>query len=174
MSSLWHKVQSLFDGVIFSWSWKFWGVKELKPETPDVMLIERQWFTDKSTVGMLSLDGVHVCFTLEDTCRRKKEHGTTAIPAGRYEVIVDYSERFRRLMPHILNVPFFEGVRIHSGNTPEDTDGCVLVGLRKGENAVYDSVKAYGILFDEIQRRLSKGKLYVSIIGGISKEQFSA
>lgn len=146
----------------------------MKPETPGVMLIERQWFTDKSTVGMLSLDGVHVCYTLEDTCRRKKEKGTTAIPSGRYEVTVDYSERFKKMMPHILDVPFFEGVRIHPGNTPEDTDGCVLVGLRKGENAVYDSVKAYGILFDEIQKRLAKGKLYLTVVGGISKEHFTA
>lgn len=174
MSSLWDKLQNLFDGKIFTVSWRFWGVPKVKPETPDVMLLEREWFSDKSTIGTLSFDGVHCCFTLEDTCRRKKEHGTTAIPSGTYEVTLDYSERFKKIMPHVLNVPFFEGIRIHAGNTPEDTDGCILVGLRKDKDAVYDSQKAYGIVMEMIQKKLSFGKVYLTVVGGISKEHFEA
>lgn len=173
MSALWNKVQSLFDGTIFSVSWRFWGTPVVKPELIDVMLLEREWFTDKSTIGTLSFDGEFCCFTLEDTCRRKKENGTTAIPSGKYEVVLDYSTRFKRVMPHILDVPFFEGVRIHSGNTPENTEGCVLVGLKRGENVIYDSKKAFDFVEAEIVKRLMRGKLFISIVGGISKEQFN-
>lgn len=154
--------------------WRFWGVKAMKPELQDVILIEREWFTPKSTIGQLSFDGEPICFTLEDTCRRTKQAGVTAIPSGRYEVVIDFSERFKQMMPHILDVPHFEGVRIHSGNTPENTEGCVLVGFRKDTDAIYDSKKAYERVMAELEKRLAKGRVFVSIVGGISKDQFEA
>lgn len=75
-------------------------------------------------------------FTLEDAVReqpgmevsRWKLAAMTAIPTGRYRVIIDFSHRFNKDMPHILNVSGFDGVRIHSGNSPADTEGCLLVG----------------------------------------------
>lgn len=160
-------------GVWLKWTWQFWGVKPLKPEIQETMLLEREWFTDKSTIGSLSFDGIHTCFTLEDTCRRLKVPSQTAIPSGRYEVTIDYSQRFNKLMPHILGVPQFDGIRIHSGNTAGDTDGCILVGLRKDTDAIYDSRKAFDIVMSELERRLAKGKVYLSVVGGISKEQFN-
>lgn len=158
-----------------SWPFSWTGyVKPMEPKLIDVMLLEREWFTDKSTIGRLSFDGEHVCFTLEDTCRKVKENGKTAIPSGRYEITIDFSERFQKQMPHILDVPLFEGVRIHAGNTAENTDGCLLVGLRHDVDVIYDSQKAYSLVLAELEKRLAKGKVFLSVVGGISQENFKA
>ena len=93
------------------------------------------------TIGKLYIDGHYFCDTLEDTIRpaNKKIAGKTAIPAGNYKVVKSYSPRFKKILPEILNVPNFTGVRIHAGNTAKDTDGCVLLGLNKTKGAVLDS-----------------------------------
>ena len=91
---------------------------------------------DKATIGNLSLDGSWECFSLEDKVREVegqavetwKIAGITAIPCGIFPVVIDFSAKFQRMMLHILNVPGFTGVRIHSGNRDTDTEGCVLVG----------------------------------------------
>ena len=80
------------------------------------LVLKRQPSTSKSTSGALSIDGKFECFTLEDVVRAKKSAGQTAIPAGTYKVIINQSNRFKRLLPLLLNVPGFEGVRIHTGN----------------------------------------------------------
>lgn len=89
--------------------------------------------TPTATPGDLYLDGAWQCKTLEDIDRRlesggKKIAGQTAIPLGRYRVVIDYSNRFHRDMLHVLDVPQFEGIRIHAGNVTSDTEGCILVG----------------------------------------------
>jgi len=84
------------------------------------MLIEvkRFEFKDTHTVGKMYVDGVYECYTLEDVVRNgTKVLGKTAIPTGEYKLIIDASVRFKQDMPHILDVPNFTGVRIHSGNT---------------------------------------------------------
>ena len=93
------------------------------------------------TIGKLYIDGHYFCDTLEDTVRpaNKKISGKTAIPAGNYKVIKSYSPRFKKILPEILNVPNFTGVRIHAGNTAKDTDGCILLGLNKTKGAFLDS-----------------------------------
>ena len=113
--------------------------------------ITRQPPTTKSTFGSFFVNGMLLCFTLEDVDRFLETDGQkiskqTAIPRGRYRVVVDMSNRFRRPMPHILNVPQFEGVRIHTGNEAEDVDGCILVGMQTGQDQISDSWHAFGLL----------------------------
>ena len=84
---------------------------------------------DTYTIGKLSIDGKYFCDTLEDKVRRNvKIKDKTAIQRGRYKIEWTLSKRFKKYLPILLNVPNFEGIRIHSGNTDEDTSGCILVG----------------------------------------------
>ena len=107
------------------------------------------------TVGEIAIDGVKMGFTLEDEVREKpgqpvkswKVAGATAIPAGEYPVQVTMSNRFKRLLPLLANVPGFTGVRIHPGNSSGDTEGCILIGTTwgggdwiTGSRAAFDSV----------------------------------
>lgn len=97
-----------------------------------------------STIGKLyTSDGEFLCHTLEDKERDVKVAGTTAIPCGRYEMRWSRSPRFGRELPEICNVPNFTGVRIHWGNTHEDTHGCPLVGEYDGEDCVLRSVATF-------------------------------
>jgi hypothetical protein len=114
----------------------------------------RKWYTSTSTISELFLNQEmeRFCFILEDTVRAPgvKVPGETAVPAGRYRVIVDWSNRFRKYAFHILNVPNFDGIRIHSGNTDADTEGCLLVGQARSLNAVFGSHKAFVALWEKL------------------------
>lgn len=120
------------------------------------MLIEvkRFEFKDTHTVGKMYIDGVYECYTLEDVVRNgTKVLGKTAIPTGEYKLVIDASTRFKQDMPHILNVPDFTGVRIHSGNTSAHTDGCILVGTTwTGGDFIGNSKAAYKKLFDKLKK----------------------
>jgi len=99
--------------------------------------------TEKSTSGKLLINGVFFCYTLEDVERTEKIYGKTAIPTGTYKVIISYSPRFKKQMPLLLNVPNYLGVRIHTGNKAEDTEGCILVGETKEPDFIGKSKVAY-------------------------------
>jgi hypothetical protein len=105
------------------------------------LTLKRNFKGPDYTIGKLYIDGHYFCDTLEDTVRPagQKITGKTAIPAGDYKVIKSYSPRFKKILPEILDVPGFSGVRIHAGNTAKDTDGCLLLGLNKTKGAVLDS-----------------------------------
>lgn len=109
----------------------------------------RKWKTDKSTIGELFVDGKFFCFTLEDVERPAgvKVYGQTAIPKGTYKLVVDFSPKFQRRVPHVLDVPGFEGIRIHKGNTDHDTEGCILVGMNREKDMITQSTSAYEKLF---------------------------
>jgi len=113
--------------------------------------VKRLHKTDTSTIGELLIDGIFECYTLEDIERPIKIKAETAIPKGTYKVIINQSNRFKRLMPLLLNVPNFEGVRIHAGNTNHDTEGCILVGQSRNKNYIGQSRKAYEKLFKKMQ-----------------------
>lgn len=113
--------------------------------------IKRLYKTDVSTIGELSIDGIFECFTLEDVEREVKIKAETAIPKGTYKVIINQSVRMKKLLPLLLNVPNFEGVRIHSGNTNHDTEGCILVGQSRGKDYIGQSRKAFEKLFKKMQ-----------------------
>jgi len=116
------------------------------------LLLKRIKKTDKSTIGELFVNGKFECYTLEDVEREVKIKGKTAIPKGTYKVGISMSNRFKKLLPILENVPNFEGVRIHTGNKPEDTEGCILVGLSKGTDAVWNSRLAFERLFPKMQK----------------------
>lgn len=104
------------------------------------------------------IDGEFQCFTLEDVEREYKIAGETAIPVGSYPVDVTYSPRFKHLMPLILDVPNFSGVRIHWGNTPDDTEGCILVGKTRGTDFIGKSREAYALIFPQILAAVDAGQ----------------
>lgn len=119
------------------------------------MLIEvkRFDFKDTYTAGRMYLNNLYFCYTLEDVVREgEKVNGKTAIPAGTYDVVIDDSTRFGRPMPHILNVPNFTGVRIHSGNTSKDTEGCILLGASyAGKDFIGNSRSAFDVFFEKLK-----------------------
>jgi len=114
--------------------------------------IKRLHKTEFSTIGELLVDGVWECYTLEDVERDVKIKAETAIPRGTYKVIINQSNRLKRLLPLLLNVPNFEGVRIHAGNTNHDTEGCILVGQTRSKDFIGQSRKAFEKLFAKMQK----------------------
>jgi hypothetical protein len=116
-------------------------------------------------VGELFIDGKFECFTLEDIERPLKIAGVTAIPRGHYEIVITYSARFKKPLPLLLNVPNFDGVRIHTGNTALNTEGCILVGKSKTENSVLQSRDAFNALFPKLQQATSNEKIILEIKG---------
>lgn len=137
------------------------------------LLLVREIFTDKSTIGKLFFDNEFQCDTLEDTCRKEKIHGETAIPSGTYEVIINFSSRFQRPMPRLLKVPGYEGILIHSGNFPTHTNGCILVGEKdmSSIDVIINSKEAFEMLFPKIETALKVDHLYIDIVGGYSIEE---
>ena len=127
--------------------------------------VERKWPSDKTTIGLLSVDGMAECFTLEDVVREVqgkpvsewKIPGKTAIPRGAYRLELRYSPHFQREMPMLSDVPGYTYVYLHPGNTAADTEGCILVGASKGQDEVLESRKAYDALFPKIQTALAGG-----------------
>ena len=142
------------------------------------IVVRRNTRTSVSTIGQLSIPGnPFTCYTLEDQDRglsktmpldeiqKAKVFGQTAIPSGRYQVIIDYSDHFGKDMPHILNVPDYAGVRIHSGNVPADTDGCLLLGLNKGTDIVTNSREAFTQFYLVLKQAIDKGEaVYLTIV----------
>lgn len=115
-----------------------------------VITVKRLYRTENSTIGELLINGIFECFTLEDKERSVKIKGETAIPKGTYKVIINESYRFKRLLPLLIDVPNFEGVRIHSGNSNHDTEGCILVGQTRNKNYIGQSRKAFEKLFKKM------------------------
>lgn len=112
--------------------------------------VRRRYIGSDYTIGSMSVNGEYFCDTLEPVVRdinkngkfdngEVKINGKTAIPFGRYEVRLTMSSRFKRVLPLLINVPNFEGVRIHRGNTVNDTAGCILVGENKVKGRVINS-----------------------------------
>ena len=135
----------------------------------------RDTFTDQSTIGKLYVDGQYLCFVLEDKDRNLtstmetnviemlKKHGITCIPYGRYKVELTMSNRFKRILPILIGVKGYEGVRIHTGNTSEDTLGCLIVGMNAEKNKVTQSVPAMNKLMDILTKVPYKQDVYITI-----------
>lgn len=114
------------------------------------LLVERLWPKKEYTVGRLYVDGKMFCNTLEDKIidvnkngkfdgEEQKVYGKSAIPYGTYKVIYSWSPRFGRELPRLLNVPHFDGILIHPGNTATDSAGCILVGKNTSKGRLSES-----------------------------------
>lgn len=127
------------------------------------LLLIRYIYTSKSTIGNLIIADSIYSHTLEDVVRAPgalKVYGNTAIPSGRYKVQVSYSAKFGKLLPEILNIPNFSGVRIHGGNTPADTLGCILVGAEIVDNYTIRKSKSEALT----QLLQTQGEHWIEII----------
>lgn len=118
--------------------------------------VQRQRRTDTATFGDLSIDGQFYCHTLE--------RPEVQIPSGTYGVEITFSPRFQRPLPLLDSVPARTDIRIHAGNWPKDTEGCLLVGQTLGENMILNSLLALNPLVEKIQQALaSKQPVLISV-----------
>lgn len=124
------------------------------------LLLKRTNKGSECTIGEMYIDGRFECYTLEDVVRADgvKIYGETAIPTGEYAVDLTMSPRFKRVLPLLLNVQGFVGVRIHPGNTADDTEGCVLVGRTKGDARIGESRLAFDALFAKLSVARKAGR----------------
>lgn len=128
------------------------------------ILIERIANRDTYCIGKMYINGEYFCDTLEDRDRgldctmteeeiaKIKVYGQTAIPIGMYRLILNYSPKFKKVLPLLLDVKGYSGIRIHSGNTEKDTLGCILVGQNKVVGQVINSRVTYNALYKRIQQ----------------------
>lgn len=126
------------------------------------------------TIGRLCINGDYFCDTLEDQVRDQnkdgdldepdedKIYGATAIPYGRYEVVLSYSPKFKRILPELLNVNDFTAIRIHAGNSANDTQGCILVGKNRIKGYLTNSRITENALVARLHA--AEGNIYINIV----------
>ncbi len=138
--------------------------------------VKRNVFTENSTIGQMTVDGIDFCSTIEDKDRglmqkmplpvisKTKVFGKTCIPYGTYEVAMTYSNRFKTYMPQILDVPGFAGIRIHVANSATDVEGCIGVGLTQENDFIGMSKAAYTKLLAAIKKVERIEKIKIAIV----------
>ena len=131
--------------------------------------------TQKTTISELLIDGKFECYILEDYDRCLTQHtpidqiktikvyGKTCIPAGTYDVVISWSNRFNKYLPLLINVPGFEGIRIHPGNKEEDSLGCLLPGVTHSPDFVGASKIAFNALFSKLKAVEKNEKITIKI-----------
>jgi len=118
------------------------------------LTVQRLAPTPNSTPGMMDIDGIFFCYTLEP--RSDTTHGKPyCIPAGTYPVTLEMSPKFGFVTPHVNDVPGFTEIEIHIGNFPKDTEGCCLVGFSRAEDFVGDSREAFAALMAKLVEPIS-------------------
>lgn len=138
--------------------------------------LHRIYFSPTYTIGKLFVNGSLFCDTIEDKNRDINKDGDlndlneakvmhkTAIPYGRYEVIVNMSGRFKRMLPRLLNVPHFDGILIHNGKDETSSSGCIILGENKEKGKVLNSTFYMNKLTDYLLTEQKKGnKIFINI-----------
>ena len=139
------------------------------------LTVERKWRKEDYTIGVLYVNGVRLCNTLEDAVRPDKIYGKTAIPKGSYRVLMNvkspkYQDRswakpYGGIVPRLRNVPNFNGVLIHVGNTAADTDGCILVGDNTEKGKLSNSTnRFYELMGKLLSAALSGESIDITIL----------
>lgn len=133
----------------------------------------REDFMPECCIGRLFVDGRFECYSLEDPVREIegvpvfdwKVYGKTAIPYGAYRVTITMSNRFKRPLPLLLDVPGFAGIRIHTGNTAASTEGCILVGALRSGQSLLQSRIAFDALFPKLQGAIAFGdQIHIDVV----------
>lgn len=137
----------------------------------------RKYRKETYTIGQLYENGAFLCNTIEDKDRglnnnmsasailKIKKANETAIPTGTYKLVVSESPKFKRELIEIVGVPGFVGVRVHRGNTAQDSAGCVIPGINSEKGKVTDSTKYEEILTKKVKTAIAKNEeCYLTII----------
>jgi hypothetical protein len=139
------------------------------------LTLQRFQRTDNSTISKLFIENEMECFCIEDKdrgltqdmtpleIRALKIHSKTAIPYGRYQISITFSNRFKKPLPLIMGVTGFEGIRIHPGNTAEDSSGCLLCGTSYDIDRVNNSREAFYELFEKLEKANKTEKIFITI-----------
>lgn len=136
----------------------------------DILTSNRYIFTNRSTISNLYYRGDPFSQTIELSCRRGDEKGLLAIPAGRYQVVLTPSPRFKKIMPRLVNVPAREGILIHPANLAEELDGCIAPGVYDEKipdfvgSSRATSEKLFALLLKETE------PIFITITGGLKQE----
>ena len=136
------------------------------------ILVKRLYKTSAYTIGKMYIDGQYLCDTVEDCDRGLKQsmtsqqiavqkvYGKTAIPTGRYKVTLTFSNKFKRVLPLVNDVIGFLGIRIHAGNTADDSLGCIIVGENKIKGGVINSRTTMERLMAKLRGQM---EIYITI-----------
>lgn len=130
---------------------------------PLELKLHRDVLTERFTLGKFYVDGKFFAHTCEDRDRKLEAGGVkvpkkTAIPRGHYKVVCSFSRRFQKVLPEVLDVPGFTGIRIHGGNTADDTEGCPLIGKVRTADGVYKCAERVATLIDLITAAEDAGR----------------
>ena len=139
-----------------------------------ILQLDRKIKHTEYTIGELYVDGTKFCQIMEDTDRglmfqmpleeikKLKIYGKTAIPTGIYQIIFSYSEKFKKVLPLLLNVPGYAGIRMHAGNSEVDTEGCLLPGEESGRKVI-NSRATCKALFAIMAKAAKKEKIFIFV-----------
>ena len=134
--------------------------------------LERRYKGSKYTIGKLFINDEYFCDTIEDIDRglkssmsveyikKKKVYAETAIPTGTYKIEMTYSSKFKRILPLLVDVKGFSGIRIHRGNTDKDSSGCIIIGENKVKGKVINSTPYEVVL---VKRLLDEDDIEITI-----------
>ena len=125
------------------------------------LILERMFWAPNCTIGYLYIDNKFECYTLEEPLENAKNPRRVCIPSGKYKLKLTYSPKFKKIMPLVINVPKRRGIRIHVGNSPKDTHGCILVGQEWNSDR-FDWISRSRLAYKALMKKL-QGKSDISL-----------